>query len=212
MRLFDIGATDDPAPITSRVVTVPNAISLTRILALPLLYLDLATGRLGRALLLVVVFSATDWLDGYLARRLGQVSRIGQLLDPVADRLLFAAVGIGSIVGGLLPWWVVAAILVRDAAVLVVGAALLGSGSGVPPVTRLGKAATFGLMAAFPLLITAALAGGGPGAPQPAIARLAWTVLIVSLVLYWAAAVDYARLVGRRAVRDAGDGDARSQT
>jgi cardiolipin synthase (CMP-forming) len=211
MRLFELGAGDEPIPVTTRVLTVPNVVSLARILALPFVYLDLVTGRLARALVLMVVVSATDWLDGYLARRLRQVSRLGQLLDPVADRLLFVAVGVGVIVGGLVPWWVVAVILVRDVAVLVVGAALLARGAQPPPVSRTGKLATFGLMAAFPLLVSAALLGGGAATPEPVVHAIGWSVLVAGVVLYWIAGIGYARDVRAQSARPEREDDARSR-
>ncbi|MGH3441750.1 MAG: CDP-alcohol phosphatidyltransferase family protein [Nitriliruptorales bacterium] len=184
--VFRVGDRGGPEVASDRIVTVPNAISVVRILGLPFAYLDIVGGREGRALVILVVIASSDWLDGYVARRFGQVSRVGQLLDPIVDRLLVAAVGIAMIVSGLLPVWAVALVLARDAVALVGGAVLLRRGAQPPAVTDLGKAATFGLMWALPLFLLAAavdsaqLRGG------------AWTIYLGSALLYYLALGQYA--------------------
>ena len=194
MRIFDFGEpVDGPRRASSRIATLPNAISLARILALPFIWADLVAGRHLRALILVGIFSATDWVNGYLARRLDQVTKLGQLLDPLADRALFAVVAIGSAVGGLLPWWIVVAVVGRDVLVVAVAAVVLAASISPPAVTRTGKAATFGLMVSFPLLLGAAALGAGVDAPQPTLQGAAWIILIVSVMLYWITAVSYGR-------------------
>jgi cardiolipin synthase (CMP-forming) len=198
MRVFDIGAKDGPQEASDRIWTIPNALSLARLLALPLIYLDLVDGRLTRAFILLVVFAATDWLDGYLARRLDQISRLGTLLDPISDRALFLVVGIAFVVAGILPVWALVLILARDVAVLVVGGALLAAGRTPPAVTRVGKAATFGLMWAFPTWLVAAMVGGGAAEPQAVLMGLGWAVYAVSVVLYYVSAAQYAVEVVRR--------------
>lgn len=198
MRVFDIGARDEPQEASDRIVTIPNALSLARLLALPLIYLDLVSGRLTRAFVLLVIFAATDWLDGYLARRLDQISRLGTLLDPISDRALFLVVGIAFVVAGLLPVWALVLIVARDVAVLAVGGALLAAGKAPPAVTRIGKAATFGLMWAFPIWLVAAMVGDGATDPHGALAVLGWAVYLVSVVLYYVSAGQYAVEVARR--------------
>ncbi len=199
MRVFDIGAKDGPQEASDRIWTIPNVLSLARLLVLPLIYLDLVDGRLTRAFILLVVFAATDWLDGYLARRLDQISRLGTLLDPISDRALFLVVGIAFVVAGILPVWALVLILVRDVAVLVVGGALLAAGRTPPAVTRVGKAATFGLMWAFPTWLVAAMVGGGAAEPQAVLTGLGWAVYAVSVALYYVSAAQYAVEVVRRA-------------
>ena len=197
MRVFDIGAKDGPQHVSNRLLTVPNLLSLARIAVLPLVYLDLVEGRLTRALVLVIVFASTDWFDGFLARRLDQVTRLGQLLDPISDRLLFVVVGVGFVVADLLPLAALLAVLGRDVVVMALGAALLAAGRRPPAVSRTGKTATFGLMIAFPLFLVAAVLGDGIQAPQPVVQAVAWITFAVHVVLYYLAAFGYARVVAR---------------
>jgi cardiolipin synthase (CMP-forming) len=197
MRVFDIGAKDEPQEVSQRILTIPNLLSFARLAALPLIYIDLVDGRYVRALVVLSIFALTDWFDGYLARRLDQVSELGKLLDPISDRALFIVVGIGFVVADLLPLWALLVLLARDVAVLVVGGVLLLRGAEPPEVTRLGKTATFGLMFAFPLFLIAAIVGDGPSDPQPLIQALAWFTFIVNTVLYYLSALDYGRTLLR---------------
>lgn len=211
MRVFDVGAKEGPEVVSDRVLTIPNLLSLARLLVLPVAYLDLSSGRHVRATVLLLVFGSTDWLDGYLARRFDQVTRLGKVLDPIADRLLFVVVGVGFVVGGLLPWWPVVVLLVRDVLLLGVGALLMARGTQPPPVSRTGKAATFGLGWALWFVLLASVLGEGPRDPQPALHLIGWATLVANLILYWVAAVQYARWlraqrsVGATAARDAHD-------
>lgn len=198
MRVFDLGARPDARPPDDRLVTVPNVLSLIRLAALPLLWADLDAGRFGRALLILGLSAATDWFDGFLARRLDQRTRLGALLDPLGDRLLLLVAGVGLVRAGILPWWPVLLLVVREGSVGMVGAILVARGRPVPATSRLGKAATFGLLWALPLLLGAAWVGDGAQDPQPIVAALGWTALVVNLVLSYVAAVDYARTSGRR--------------
>jgi cardiolipin synthase (CMP-forming) len=199
MRVYDIGARDDPQEVSDRLLTVPNALSLARLLVLPLIYLDLVDGRLTRAFVLLVIFALTDWLDGYLARRLDQVSRFGTLLDPISDRALFLVVGIGFVIADLLPLWALLVLLLRDLAVIIVGGVLLLRGVQPPAVTRIGKTATFGLMWAFPTFLLAAIVGDGASDPQMFLQVLGWLFFAVSTALYYVAAGQYAVQVARSA-------------
>lgn len=201
MRLFDIGGHDDrPEVVTERVLTVPNVLSVLRLAALPVIYVDLVGDRLVRALSVLAVFAATDWLDGYIARRYGQISKLGTVLDPISDRLLVAVVGIAMIVADLVPWWAIAVLLARDLAVGVAGLVLLGRGRQPPAVTRIGKSATFGLLFALPLFVLAALVGDGVADSEPVTRTVAWALYAVSTALYYLAAVQYARALRPGAV------------
>jgi CDP-diacylglycerol--glycerol-3-phosphate 3-phosphatidyltransferase len=199
VRFYDLGGGGEARAASRRIWTWPNALSLARLAILPFVYLDLANGRFLRAFVLLAVFASTDWFDGYLARQLDQVTELGKLLDPISDRVLFVVVGVGFVVAGLLPLWVVLALVVRDVLVGAAGALLLARGGRPPDVTRLGKTATFGLMFALPILLLAAVVGDGAEDPQPVLFVLSWILLGVNLVLYWVAAFDYARIVRRRA-------------
>ncbi|MFO7779588.1 MAG: CDP-alcohol phosphatidyltransferase family protein [Nitriliruptoraceae bacterium] len=199
MRVYDVGAKDEPQEVSDRLLTIPNALSLARLLVLPLIYFDLVDGRLVRAFVLLAVFALTDWLDGYLARRLDQVSRFGTLLDPISDRAMFLVVGIGFVMADLLPLWALVVLLLRDLAVLVVGAVLLLRGVQPPAVTRIGKTATFGLMWAFPTFLLAAIVGDGASDPQVVLQTLGWLFFAVSAALYYLAAGQYAIVVARGA-------------
>jgi cardiolipin synthase len=193
VRVFDVGARDDARPPDDRVLTVPNVLSLARLAALPLLWADLTAGRFGRALVVLGLSAATDWFDGYLARRLDQRTRLGALLDPLGDRLLLLVAGVGLVAAGILPWWPVVLLVAREGTVGLAGAVLVARGRTVPETSRLGKAATFGLLWALPLLLAAAWAGEGAAAPQPVLAALGWTALLVNLALSYVTAVGYAR-------------------
>ncbi len=193
MRVFAVGARDDARPPDDRVLTVPNVLSLARLAALPLLWADLTAGRFGRALVVLGLSAATDWFDGYLARRLDQRTRLGALLDPLGDRLLLLVAGVGLVAAGILPWWPVVLLVAREGTVGLAGAVLVARGRTVPETSRLGKAATFGLLWALPLLLAAAWAGEGAAAPQPVLAALGWTALLVNLALSYVTAVGYAR-------------------
>src|SRR2546430_12885036 len=139
-----------------RWLTVPNALSVIRLAGVPLfLWLLLGPKADGWALVVLVASGVTDWLDGKLARWLNQMSRLGALLDPAADRLYTLAIVIGFVLRDIVPWWVAALLIGRD--ILVSGCLLLlrRGGFGPPEVTYLGKAATFSLMYAFPFLLLA---------------------------------------------------------
>src|SRR5690606_13173143 len=131
-------------------------ISLIRLLCLPIfLYLLFGRDEPGWAALLLAILGATDWVDGYIARRFHQVSAVGKILDPVADRLLFF-VGVGGIlVYGSVPAWFAWMVLVREAVVAITTVVLAAMGARRIDVTWFGKAGTFCLMFAFPLFLVA---------------------------------------------------------
>jgi cardiolipin synthase len=186
---------------------VPNLISFARLLGVPLfLYLSLVAHENVAAVVVLAVGGTSDWIDGYLARRLRQVSRLGELLDPAADRLYILATLLALTATSVLPWWFTVALLLREATLLVSLVVLRRYGYGPPPVHYLGKTATFILLAAFPVLLLAHAASATQAWAWPAGWALAWW----GLVLYWAGAVLYliqaTGLVraARHAPRDAG--------
>lgn len=173
---------------TDRVLTVPNLLSALRLLGVPLfLWLILVPEADGLAVLLLVVAGFTDWLDGYLARRWQQISRLGQLLDPVADRLYILATLIGLLLRGIVPAWLVVLLVSRDVLMSIVLAVLKRRGVTGLPVHFLGKAATFCLLYAFPLL----LLGDGTGALADLAKVFGWAFAVWGTALYWWAAVLY---------------------
>jgi CDP-diacylglycerol--glycerol-3-phosphate 3-phosphatidyltransferase len=172
-----------------KVLTVPNAISLIRILLVPVIVWLLATdGVEGWGLVLLVAVVATDWVDGYLARRTGQVTELGKILDPVADRLVVAAALITLVFVGAFPLWAAFLVIARDVALLVVGAFFLRRSGIRIDVRFIGKAATFCLMAAVPMI-----AWGNFGLPAaPATLAVGWPVFAVGVLEAYIAAWMYA--------------------
>jgi cardiolipin synthase len=182
------GTAGDSTPATSRVFTIPNLISFARIALIPvfvLLIVDEDTTAVGILLFGVVV--ATDWVDGTIARRSGQVSELGKVLDPVADRAAIAAGLIALVVRGVFPPWAAALILVRDAAVLIGGAAVLAGRRVRIDVRWVGKLGTFSLMAAIPLI-----SWGTLDLPLAEAALVCgWAAFVVGIVEYYVAAWVY---------------------
>ncbi|WP_026422235.1 CDP-alcohol phosphatidyltransferase family protein [Actinokineospora inagensis] len=142
-----------------RVWTIPNILSMLRLAGVPLfLYLLLVPKADGWALAVLAFSGLSDWLDGKIARWLDQTSRLGALLDPAADRLYTLVTIVAFVLRDIVPWWVAALLVARDALVAGCILVLRRAGFAPPEVTYVGKAATFNLMYAFPLLL---LAQGG---------------------------------------------------
>jgi cardiolipin synthase (CMP-forming) len=190
--------------VGDRIVTWPNALSAARLLSVPVfLWLVIgprtATSDLIAAGILGLA-GITDWLDGKLARMLNQQSRLGQLLDPAADRLFIAATIIALAVRGIMPWWLFGAIAGRE---LIVGVALLvlqrRTVYGALQVSFVGKVATLCLMYAFPLLFL----GAHSGTAAEVVRVLGWAFAIWGTALYWWAAMLYLTQV-RDLVRESG--------
>jgi cardiolipin synthase len=196
----------DREALPDRVWTLPNALSVLRLLGVPLfLWLLLGPEADGWALVVLMVSGFTDWLDGKLARWLDQSSRLGALLDPAADRLYIVSTLVALAVREIVPVWLVAVLLGRE---LVLGLLLLVLRRyGYPPlqVHYLGKAATLLLLYAFPGLLMA----DGDGWLATLAAPFAWALTIWGAVLYVLAGVFYAVQVAgivraERAVRRVG--------
>jgi cardiolipin synthase len=172
--------------VSSAIVTVHNIISFVRLLLIPVfLWLLLGADEVAAAGWLLGVIGATDWVDGYLARRLGQVTELGKLLDPVADRLAVVSALIGGLIADVLPAWFAGALLVREA-LIAAGALYLGAAVGSKLAVRsLGKLATLMLYAAIAWLFI------GIGTPWPWLETLAWIVGIPGLILYYVVGVQY---------------------
>lgn len=183
---------------TDRILTVPNVISFIRLLGVPLfLWLVLVPKADGWALVLLVASGISDWLDGKIARATGQISRLGQILDPIADRLYIAAALLGLALRGIIPWWLVGILVARDVLLALVLIPLKRRGMIGLPVHFLGKAATFCLLYAFPLL----LLGDAPGTLGDVARVLGWAFALWGTGLYWYAALLYLEQA-RRVIRD----------
>ncbi len=186
----------DPNPSTGRgrapsrraILTVPNLLSLLRIVAIPFVVIALLHhGTEAAGLLGFGVLASTDWVDGYLARRTGAVTEVGKLLDPVADRLAVISVLVALVVRNAFPLWAAALVVFRDAALLLVGALVLRRGIRID-VRPVGKAATLLLMTGIPLVAWGAfdlwLAG--------AATVVGWVCYAAGIVLSYTAAARYA--------------------
>lgn len=174
---------------TNRVWTLPNLLSLIRLAGVPVfLWLVLVPEADAWALALLVVSGITDYLDGWLARKLNQVSVVGQILDPVADRLYILAVVIGLALREIIPWWMAVLLPLRDLLMWGLVPLLRTRGYSSLPVHFLGKAATFNLLYAFPLL----LLGDGDGVVPTLAQVFGWAFAIWGIGLYWWAGVLYA--------------------
>jgi cardiolipin synthase (CMP-forming) len=188
--------------VSSAIRTVPNAVTLVRLLLVPVCAYLLATGRYGWGLVLTAVVGSTDWVDGWLARRYGQVSRVGQLLDPLADRLLIAAVAIALVAQGVVPWQAAALLVARDLVLLAGWPLLKRRGIEPPEVIFLGKAATLVLLLALPVLTL-----GATGLAVAGVAHLLGLALLwAGVVMYYLAGAVYVRMVLERLGHRAGAG------
>ena len=173
----------------NRVWTLPNLVSFLRLLGVPVfLWLVLGPEADGWALLLLAASGVTDYLDGYLARRLGQSSVVGQVLDPVADRLYILAVVVGLALRDVIPWWLAVSLPLRDVLLWALVPLLRTRGYSALPVHFLGKSATFNLLYAFPLL----LLGDGDGTVATLADVFGWAFAVWGVGLYWWAGVLYA--------------------
>lgn len=179
----------DEAPPSTRILTIPNLLSFARLLGVPVfLWLVLVPEADGWAFLLLAVAGASDWVDGYLARRLNQRSQLGVILDPLADRLYIAATLLGLALRELIPWWLVGILVARELFLLTLVPMLRRSGRLALPVTYVGKSATFALLWGFPLL----LLGGMPTFGAAALA-FGWAFALWGTYLYWWAGIRYAQ-------------------
>jgi cardiolipin synthase len=180
-----------------RIFTIPNALSFLRLLLVPVfLWLVLGPEHDELALLVLMVSGITDYLDGKLARKLNQTSKIGAILDPVADRFFILAVVIGLGFRDIIPWWLAVILPLRDVFLFSLVPFLRTRGYSSLPVHFLGKAATASLLYAFPLLLL-----GDPNGDGGTVADLAnvfgWAFTVWGVALYWWGGILYAFQVRR---------------
>ncbi len=177
-----------------RVLTIPNALSFVRLLLVPVfLWLVLGPKHDELALAVLMVSGVTDYLDGKLARRLNQTSKIGAILDPVADRFFILAVVIGLGYRDIIPWWLAVILPLRDVFLFSLVPFLRTRGYSSLPVHFLGKAATASLLYAFPLL----LLGDATGTVADLANVFGWAFTIWGVALYWWGGILYAFQVRR---------------
>jgi cardiolipin synthase len=185
--------TSSPAPVSNRVWTVPNLLSMLRLALVPVFFWLIVGPRDDLAAVVVLGISGiTDWLDGKLARALGQTSRLGQLLDPVADRLYTLAALLALAIRDIVPWWFVAVLLARDAWLSLVIARLRRAGYEPLAVNLVGKAATVALLWCFPILLLSTAATGW----ADFVRATGWAFALWAAGLYWWSAVVYTRQAG----------------
>lgn len=188
MRFIGAGARPGRPQIDhDRVVTIPNALTVLRFMGVPLfIWLVLAEQEYGIAVVVLVVMAGTDWIDGYVARRFNQASKLGRVMDPLADRLALIAVAVTLVIAGVVHWLYLAALLVPDAVLLVLTLVYF-RGHPDLPVSRVGKVRTGLLLLGTPLLVLSRL-------ETPLRAPLviaAWIVLGLGLAGHWIAAYNY---------------------
>lgn len=173
--------------VSHRIWTIPNIISMVRLAMVPVFAILLINRFDIAAVIVVAVSGATDWLDGVIARRFNQVSKLGQMLDPAADRLFIFVTLIVTAWRGIVPWWLTAVIIGRDALMLTLLPALARRGLGMLPVHFAGKAGTFCLLYSFPLLLLANI----PGAVGIVAAIVGWAFAGWGIGLYWLSGLLY---------------------
>lgn len=175
---------------TDRVWTLPNVLSFARLAGVPLfVWLVLSPRADLVAVVVLMVAGFTDWLDGFLARRWHQTSRVGQMLDPIADRLYILAIVVALAIRGLVPWWLLVVLALRDLLLAAMVPLLKRRGYTSLPVHFIGKAATFCLLYAFPLV----LLGDGQAPWQVACRVAGWAFAGWGTGLYWWAGLLYVR-------------------
>jgi cardiolipin synthase len=174
---------------TGRIVTVPNVISVVRLLCAPLFCWLLFDGARVGAFAVLGALGATDWIDGWIARRFDQTSAVGQILDPTADRLLLLTAAIALTVDGAVPLWVGVALLAREVVVSVAALGLAVAGAARVDVRWVGKAGTFGMMFALPGFLLADLID--PGAAHDLVRLIAWVCTAGGLFFGYLSLVRY---------------------
>lgn len=177
--------------VTDRLWTVPNLLSVLRLALVPVFVWLLVRDELGWAALLLMVSGASDFADGRIARAYGLTSRLGQILDPVADRFYIAATVLGLAAVQVIPWWLVLVLFLRETLIVVMYPVVRHHRLPIPPVTFVGKAATFNLLSGFPLLLLGHVEGWWS---TPCLV-VGWALVWWGTALYWVTGLVYARQV-----------------
>ncbi|WP_408016216.1 CDP-alcohol phosphatidyltransferase family protein [Rhodococcus artemisiae] len=177
----DVTTPDDTHPGADRILTIPNLLSLVRLLGIPVfLYLILVLHADVWALVILFLSGFTDWADGKLARLLDQASRLGAMLDPMVDRLYIVTTLIALVARDVIPWWIAAILIGRELVLAPTLAVYRRRGMPPPEVLYLGKGATFLLMCALPLLLLDLAVPATSAVAHP----LGWAALVWGAALY----------------------------
>jgi cardiolipin synthase len=176
-----------------RIWTIPNVISFIRLLTVPVFFGLLVSGNDGWAVFVLILATTSDFIDGYIARRFNQITRLGMYLDPISDRLFIAASVVALVIRDMIPIALVAAVIARDLLLLAVFLARRLRINEAPKVTLLGKSATFVLFISFPIIVLGAVF---PDTGLP-LEEIGWVLGVVGGVIYWLAGFDYLRQLVR---------------
>lgn len=167
--------------LKSEVLNIPNVLSFLRIALVPVFLWLLLEEMFVSAITVLAIAGLTDFLDGYLARKLNQTTKLGKMLDPVADRLYIFATLLALSATGYVPWWLAGLVILRDLLMLISLPVLASVGHRSLPVHYLGKASTFALLYAFPLLLMGKIFTEAAFIITP----LAWAFALWGVALYW---------------------------
>jgi len=194
----------DSLEASSKIVTLANAVSVVRLLAIPVFLWLVINDRLLVAFILLVAAVLTDFVDGMIARRTNEITKLGQFLDPFADRLFIAATVIALAIQDVVPWWFVVAVMLRDALLGIGGLVMSRHGAGTLPVKWWGKVATFAMLFVLPLFLLGAVFPEVGVVTNP----IAWVLAVVTVIIYWLVGFSYlfdAIAIARRATREGAD-------
>jgi len=194
----------DSLEASSKIVTLANAVSVVRLLAIPVFLWLVINDRLLVAFILLVAAVLTDFVDGMIARRMNEITKLGQFLDPFADRLFIAATVIALAIQDVVPWWFVVAVMLRDALLGIGGLVMSRHGAGTLPVKWWGKVATFAMLFVLPLFLLGAVFPEVGVVTNP----IAWVLAVVTVIIYWLVGFSYlfdAIAIARSATREGAD-------
>jgi len=167
--------------LRGEIINIPNLLSFLRLALVPVFVWMLLQQMFVAAIVILAISGMTDFLDGYLARKLNQITKLGKVLDPVADRLYIFATLLGLSATGMVPWWLTGLVILRDILMLFSLPILYSVGHKTLPVHYLGKASTFALLYSFPLLLMGKIFNEAAFVITP----LAWAFALWGVFLYW---------------------------
>ena len=177
----------DEQVASSRIFTVANAVSVVRLMAIPVFLWLVIEDRLLIAFVLLVVAVLSDFVDGMIARSMNEITKLGQFLDPFADRLFIAATVIALAIQDVVPWWFVIAVMLRDALLGIGGVVMARYGAATLPVKWWGKVATFAMLVVLPLFLLGAVVPEVGEITNP----IAWVLALATVALYWVVGFSY---------------------